>query len=352
MNTTIPAEISAFAAQVRAALADLPADELEELTEGLEADLSEAYAEDLARELPDPSAYAAELRAAAGLPEPEVGRSGLRAGLDSLREGVGESVRDVGVVVRRHPAGRATLEFLGSLGPVWWVARAWVAARVVGVVLGTHTGFLPSGLLGWLVLVLAVVVSVQWGRGLWRGRLGALIVVGNVVAAVLLVPLAAGAANSSSYAGAYDVYDDAYADAIDQQSEGISMDGRSVTNIYPYDASGKPLEDVQLFDQSGRALAPALSPLRDECANDCADGIDGNGRAWVPRLLESGREATNVFPLSLVQYVMGEDGFSTSTVAQPAEVPEAPYLKVPALAPAPQASASPSPRATPRGERD
>ena len=64
MTTTVPTEIASFAASVRAELADLPAEEVEELTEGLEADLAEAFREDLARELGDPSAYAAELRTA------------------------------------------------------------------------------------------------------------------------------------------------------------------------------------------------------------------------------------------------------------------------------------------------
>ena len=61
-------EIVTFAEGVRAALADLPAEEVDDLTEGLEADLAESLAEDLRRTLPDPVAYAAELRLAAGLP--------------------------------------------------------------------------------------------------------------------------------------------------------------------------------------------------------------------------------------------------------------------------------------------
>ena len=87
-TSTVTPEIVEFAQGVRAALADLPAEEVDDLTEGLEADLAEAYAEDLQRELPDPAAYATELRAAAGLPmrtkgaksgvfvEPEAGLEG------------------------------------------------------------------------------------------------------------------------------------------------------------------------------------------------------------------------------------------------------------------------------------
>jgi hypothetical protein len=52
----IPAlSVDAFAAEVRLALADLPADEVEALTDGLEADLAERVAE-RGDELGDPVA--------------------------------------------------------------------------------------------------------------------------------------------------------------------------------------------------------------------------------------------------------------------------------------------------------
>lgn len=85
MTSILPTAISSFAAQVWGQPSDLPADELEDL----EAGLSEAYAEDLALGLPTPGAYAAELRAAAGLPAPQVRRSGVRHGIRSLRQGIG-----------------------------------------------------------------------------------------------------------------------------------------------------------------------------------------------------------------------------------------------------------------------
>ena len=81
-TSTVTPEIVEFAQGVRAALADLPAEEVDDLTEGLEADLAEAYAEDLQRELPDPAAYATELRAAAGLPlRAKAAKTGVLAGL-------------------------------------------------------------------------------------------------------------------------------------------------------------------------------------------------------------------------------------------------------------------------------
>ena len=80
MNSTrIPAEISAFATSVRHALGDLPAQEVDDLTDGLEADLAQVYAGEHPRALPDPSAYAMELRTAAGLTVGAKAVKGLRA---------------------------------------------------------------------------------------------------------------------------------------------------------------------------------------------------------------------------------------------------------------------------------
>src|SRR6187431_418045 len=64
-------DVRAYVRAVRAWLGDLPADEVEDLTAGMEADLAERAAESggpLGGLLGQPEAYAAELRSAAGLP--------------------------------------------------------------------------------------------------------------------------------------------------------------------------------------------------------------------------------------------------------------------------------------------
>ena len=327
MNTTVPAEIAQFAARVRAELSDLPAEELEELTEGLEADLAEAYAEDLARELPDPAAYAAELRAAAGLPPVEPTRGGIAGALTGLADGVRDVAADVAEALRRHPVSRGALELAVEMRPLWWVVRAWVAWWMAAAFFGAATGWAPETSSWWLVLAVFVTVSVQWGRGRWgASRIGLVIVAGNVLAVLALLPVAAMA---DAWSADDYFYDDAYGAASD--SRGITLDGRSVSNIYPYDAEGQPLEGVQLFDQDGRALAPALDWNRDECA-DCEANIDAEGMAPVPATLETGQEATNVFPLAMAQHVLDELSGAMSEVVGEPSVPVAPFIKVPALA--------------------
>lgn len=89
---------AAFAAAVRERLSDLPTDEVDELLDGLQGDLTERLAESAdagdvgTGELGDPEAYADELRQAAGLPSGamrtrrrRVGRCASRYGTPGLR---------------------------------------------------------------------------------------------------------------------------------------------------------------------------------------------------------------------------------------------------------------------------
>ncbi|RYI98923.1 MAG: hypothetical protein EON52_27090, partial [Actinomycetales bacterium] len=254
--TTVPVEIVSFAARVRAALSDLPAEELDDLTEGLEADLAEAYAEDLARELPDPVEYAAELRAAAGLPEPQPTQAGLRRTLAAVSADLRESGRRCLEAVRRNPAGRGVLDLLVSLRPLWWVVRAWVAVWLLAAFFGAEGGATPTSSAWWLVLLAAALVSIQWGRGVWGARrIVPLLVLGNVAAVVLLAPVvvfADGRSNSMSTV---------YAEPVVQEPQdltGLYADGRQVTNVFVYDAKGRQLRDVQLFDSEGEPLRTSV----------------------------------------------------------------------------------------------
>jgi hypothetical protein len=108
---------------------------------------------------------------------------------------------------------------------------------------------LGSQLLGLLATVVAVVASVRWGR---RGRGGAgrraLTLAGNAALALfgvaLLLQLGADEA-----AGDYYRPDEvlAYAGPV----SGLRADGEEISNIFAFDANGKPLRDVYLVDQDG-----------------------------------------------------------------------------------------------------
>jgi hypothetical protein len=280
--TTLPAEIVAFAAAVRASLGDLPADEVEELTDGLEADLAEAYAEDLARELPDPAAYAAELRGAAGLPmhEPVAKPGRLRPIID----GFAEAARDIDSSLRKSPIMAWVLDFLATLQPAWWIVRGWAAYQVVGAVFGFEGDLLPSGWY-WPVLLVLVAGSVFVGLWRWRAWVKILIVMGNVIAVIATI------------AGVV--------------------------------SKGEPLNGVQLFDQDGKPLATSV-PGGNGCLvtwpDDDACKVPG---AWVPSLLETGATVWNVYPVKMV-----ESSLEDPTTAVPGAVPQdrpVPFVTVPAL---------------------
>ena len=122
MNDTMhQPDVAGFVAQVRARLADLTEEEREELLGGLEADLAERLAEGEA-DLGDPVAYAAELRAAAGLEArprrgPWPSRCARAAGrpvtelLDARRR-----ARRWWPTNRGSPSGRSPWH----LRPLWW----------------------------------------------------------------------------------------------------------------------------------------------------------------------------------------------------------------------------------------
>lgn len=313
-TSIITPQIASFAEAVRDALHDLPAEEREELTEGLEADLAEAYAEDLERELPDPVEYATELRNAAGLPKSETTEVGMFA---TLALSMRRTRASMASVVRENPALEPVVDFLVASRPAWWLVRAWVAAGLVSAFLGLNSGFIPmSGLVG-ATFILLLVVSVQWGRGRWGAdRLTPVIVLGNVAAALLLLPVADWA-NQDTYA---------YVNEGPGDLTGVYLDGEPVTNIFPYDADGEPLEDVQLFTDAGRPLATSV-----QGGNGCFDDTCDTPALWFPRSVESGTPVFNVFPMSMIAGIYGEYG---DVEANPDAVPEdrkSPFLKVPAL---------------------
>jgi len=313
-TSTVQPEIVRFAAGVRAALADLPAEEVDDLTEGLEADLAESLAEDLRRTLPDPVAYAAELRAAAGLPT-RAPRRGLRAGLaDAWRDDMART-KDA---ITRSPAAAAALAFFVPLRPAWWIARAWVAIWLSAAVYGDEQGFAFEP--AWIVPLLgAVVVSVQWGRGLWQfPRVRDVVVAGNIIAGLAFVPVVL-----SAYGNVGDDYVPAeYVDQGAYDVEGLAMSGEPVTNIYAYDSAGNPLTGVQLFDVDGKPLVAN----RD---------VDTTSIQQTPATLETGAKVFNVYPLSITQVIWDEFGEMVpdpnADPAQAAAYANGPFVKVPAV---------------------
>jgi hypothetical protein len=233
MTTTLATElVKEFAVSVRRELLDLGADTVDDLTDGLEADLADKLAD--GEPLGDPIAYATELRAAAGLSSNEKPTiaDALREKFTNLRERMSSVVS--------HSAIAPVLGFVLVFRPLWWILRGWALFYLLA-------GFTAVPQNGWdpLLLIALLVLSVQWGRGRWlpwkwsRGGVIALSVV-----ALLATPWLIGAVVDRL------TFSDRM-DPNDYISDGILLDKSPVSNIFAYGPDGTLLTDVRLFDQDG-----------------------------------------------------------------------------------------------------
>jgi len=318
-------QVERYLAAVEAALADLPAAERMDLLDDVRQHLAEVAAETdgpLETALGPSSSYAAELRSAAGLTRPPAARGDTRW-----------------QALRRHRVARELAAFLVSLRPGWWVLRGALLAAAAVLPSRTDTVILsPYGgdVLALLLAVLAgVVVSALVGRALLDapGPVRLLAVAANVVALLFVANAYAEVqyrvSDLNRRAGATPP---PAAPSSPVPGSLIGPDG-VVDNITPYDALGRLLTGVQLFDQDGR-------PLRLQVGQDPA------GRPLTRQVPvgADGSTLDNVFPQT--QTVDG----STAVPAPPATVAALPTAAVAVVPPgldAPQPLVIPLPVAAP-----
>ena len=272
-------EVSAYLGLVRAALADLPPEDLEDLTGGLEADLTELASESeepLLSRLGEPSAYAAELRSSAGFPPPEPTAAPPQAGW-GVR--VRESWSTWWTKVRDdHP-------WIEKLRPVWWLLRGAVLITVAFWILGVGTHLVL------MLLGAAISFSVGLAQDTWAGWRTRLVRIANVVAALLLLPVLAevGAAGSMVYA------QPSYIEVA--PSTGIYVNGDEVVNLFVYDGTGQQVDGARIFTDLGMPLniEPWMIPDWDSTvgqespfeifpitAGDLAGWTVNPGEGWIP----------------------------------------------------------------------
>jgi len=260
VDDAVAHDVRTYAAQVRAELADLGQDQVDDLTDGLEANLSDALADErrthggtLVDEFGEPGTYAAELRAAAGLAPASRGAGGARAALLSPWRALREIDRAALTHLRTTRWFPGVEDLAVALRPAWWVLRGWALAYLVLQVLGAEppSFWLPSTFGGWVLLGLSVVASAQWGRGRWRTgprwRAPLMVLSGALAVAAVILLL------SLPSAQRYDLQS-AQAQAAAAPADGIVVDGQYAHNLFVYDAQGRPVEGAQVFDQAGRPV--------------------------------------------------------------------------------------------------
>jgi hypothetical protein len=269
------ADVDAYGTRVRAALADLPAADRDDLLADLEDHLAEVAAEGPLDELlGTPEAYAAELRSSAGLP------SGGATGPGRWQE------------LTAQPWLRPTLDFLPELRPGWWVLRGVLVAWIASM---WPAAGLPAVVALSVLLVPASVLlgrrSVADPRLRWAGIAAS---VAAVVALLLFLALV-GSADGSGVEEPYPASD----------TSGLS----GVTNLYPYDKDGRPLTDVQLYDQDGNPV---------ELTGDTDSS--GNLLTRVPRTATDGLVVPNVYPQRQQTEVYEVDGTTRQREVTPPAV--------------------------------
>ncbi|KXK61630.1 hypothetical protein AWW66_12425 [Micromonospora rosaria] len=242
-------EITAYVERVRAALADLPPQTRDELTEDLSEHLAEVAAEadgSLVDRLGEPEAYAAELRAAAGATGPASARSlDQRAAtlLAGARARLRATDRRIGPVLGYASAS----EYLRLLRPAWWVLRGYLAAMLITVVTtGGSFGLLPrlggSTLAALLLLAVCVVASVWLGRRTPQLSRWPRLAVGAGTGVLVVFALAG------------------FVSLDDEQRNwtGGGHEAIAVQQPHPpdfYDSQGRPLlNPPRLFDQDGNPI--------------------------------------------------------------------------------------------------
>lgn len=212
-TTTRVEDAGAYAAQVRAHLRDLPPEQVQDVTDGLEANLSAALTDpdvptrapggavavgpvDLTARFGPPWQYAAELRAAAGLDVAQQLRAqSSPAGRGSLLRGASAKM----TIIRHSTYWPAIAGFAETLRPLWWVVRGWVwfvlASATTLSLVSPHDPwqpYVPTSTGARLFLAALVVASLWAGRTRW-GRSGTLrkwLATANILA-VIALPLAA-----------------------------------------------------------------------------------------------------------------------------------------------------------------
>jgi hypothetical protein len=235
MKTTTDLSIEKFAIAVRAELSDLTRREIEELTDGLEAELAERLAEEGSSfELGSPISYASELRDAAGVAP--------RA------EGFSFSSLSAWFVawVNRNAFRMAVYDFAFSLRPAWWVIRATVAFIIL-------TTLSMNQISIWILLAFALV-SVQWGRKKWLTQkfFSAILIPLNLVAVILVVPTVS--IVSSRIDEYYSLQ--GFVGSL-KSNDGLRLQGVEVNEIKAFDATGTEVLGLTFEDANGNQLLPS-----------------------------------------------------------------------------------------------
>lgn len=389
MNSTLTGPVATYLAQVKAELSDLPPGELADVLEDVTGHLSEVATEfedeptaaALQDRLGTPRQYADELRTAAGYPprtkaaKPE--RTGAEAALTwgviaaiaaplfliiGLTNGIdaaaffgviglillaGAAFMGVRALQGRDPRivldtrrGQRGAEQIRSLidqippnvrhelvtigQPVWWVARGIVGGGAIFALSGAAAVTVVGALAG-------AVVSVWIGRKTQQDRRWLWYVVPLNVVATIIVPLWLAYSFVGGSAGPFTNYRSTPSSNNYYPQNGLSLDGTSISNVYPFDEQGRQVK-VRLYDQDGK---PISLPLQN-CAASTGT-IGGND------------SVSNLYPQAVVRTDEPTQTDANGNDITPCtETDKAPFVPPPAPATTPTTGSTPGASTTPQ----
>jgi hypothetical protein len=288
--------VADFATAVRRELLGFDAEAVSELTDGLEADLADKLLD--GAELGDPAAYAAELRAAAGLEVPRRTTAGQK-----IRAEFAQARADLAPLFA-HPVVTEVAAFFASLRPVWWLLRGLALFSIFNDV-----SPMPRNPAALVLLMGMLVLSVQWGRGRWlpwRWSHGAVVVL-SVLALMVLPFLTTNTIHRLTFQDTFN--------AEDYLPTGLVFDGQQISNIFAYGADGEPLEDVRLFDQNGEPLSTIDEDFGQDFVEQWTES--GESSVLVPSDRVGGSPGWNVYPYEVVDHdVLTENNWTVPSSAK------------------------------------
>ncbi len=250
MSLTLSPIKAGFLDRVRAALADLPDDDLEEVTQDLEAHLAELSDGDVESVLGTPEDFVAEFRASAGL-DRKVGGRLARVRAD-IRQWEGR-------ITRSEPWSRAA-RLWAPVHPAWIWLRGWLGVSLFSVLAQGSDSFrafpIPTIGNGTVVGLVAVTVATWLSVFLARHRQGTFAgFLSGTFTAVVALLLVVSLGNPRHPAPT---------DTFEMMAQGLISEGwNPVQNIYAFDIDGNPVE-VLLYDQDGRPLLNMASYIYEE----------------------------------------------------------------------------------------
>lgn len=273
---------------------------LQDLNQGLREDILrevrenlEARAEDNEAELTLPSSleYANELRQAAGLEPVALQKTPWRSFLSQIQ-----------IRLRTNRLVLVVAKVLAPLKPLFWLAMAistfgFIQLFVLGDVL--YFG-VPSNLEQSLLWIAIVLAALWFGEAKFGPVMKRIRTVGLLVTFIPMSIMFYGITEDAVH-----TVDELVNGNPALRTTGLIYDGQPVTNIFPYDAEGKLLENVRLVDYMGRPLNSSSEDLVTPVVVQLEDGNTVITGYLRPSRGMDGDEVWNVYPLKAAANPIG-----------------------------------------------